>query len=453
MAALFIHNALQVNFDSVLSLTDEGMVSMFKALESSELRGFLGCSTTIYEKDLVTLFENAIVIWDAVISSVQGMFVEISKEHFSRFFDLPLEGLTSKESDEEETHEKEKDKEATDSEDTVTLRKVEEPTRILFNHGIEIREVDWYKATLPKIEPADKGKEPLIRDAVVEEIATFFHSFSIRSISALKSISDLVAKEAQMLKWAETDSLWTEVQRRMYITDKYREMLLRKFLEARNQNFFSGTPTSSIDLQVLDLLSEAHRITLINLLEQLRQHKLKWTWPYSSIFLEELMYRVAEFTQKFTRALHLLDPKPVKLALPTISIQKKKLPQRLFVDAFAPICVFIEPVQDTDSRRTYSAIFQKLWRKFGVSTSYLSGTCAWLQPVFQEPGASRLIAVDSSIRSTTKLEAPSSDCTRSPDEISTIGFSTSNWPEQISGNERRRRRRRREWRGGEGGYA
>ncbi|KZV31121.1 hypothetical protein F511_04608 [Dorcoceras hygrometricum] len=55
---------------------------------------------------------------------------------------------------------------------------------------------------------------------------------------------------------------------------------------------------------------------------------------------------------------------------------------------------------------------------------YLAGTCAWLQPVFQEPGASRLIAVVTSIRSTTRFETPSSDCTRSPDEISTIGFST-----------------------------
>ncbi|KZV14644.1 hypothetical protein F511_42102 [Dorcoceras hygrometricum] len=62
----------------------------------------------------------------------------------------------------------------------------------------------------------------------------------------------------------------------------------------------------------------------------------------------------------------------------------------------------------------------------GCSAGHLSGTCAWLQPVFQEPGASRLIAVDSSIRSTTRLEAPSSDCTRSPDEISTIGFSSKN---------------------------
>ncbi|KZV15617.1 hypothetical protein F511_40211 [Dorcoceras hygrometricum] len=57
---------------------------------------------------------------------------------------------------------------------------------------------------------------------------------------------------------------------------------------------------------------------------------------------------------------------------------------------------------------------------------YLAGTCAWLQPVFQEPGAYRLIAVVTSIRSTTRSKTPSSDCTRSPDEISTIGFSTKN---------------------------
>ncbi|KZV26526.1 protein tipD [Dorcoceras hygrometricum] len=59
-------------------------------------------------------------------------------------------------------------------------------------------------------------------------------------------------------------------------------MLNRKFLEARHKHFESGTPTSAIDLQVLDLLSEAHSISLINLLEQLRQHRLKWTRPSTS---------------------------------------------------------------------------------------------------------------------------------------------------------------------------
>ncbi|KZV54603.1 dystroglycan-like [Dorcoceras hygrometricum] len=95
MAALFNQNALQISFDSVLSLSADGMVSMFKALESSGLRGFLGCSTAIYEKDMVNLFENAIVRGDTVISSVQGVFVEISEEQFAGVFDLPTEGLTS----------------------------------------------------------------------------------------------------------------------------------------------------------------------------------------------------------------------------------------------------------------------------------------------------------------------------------------------------------------------
>ncbi|KZV55988.1 hypothetical protein F511_12046 [Dorcoceras hygrometricum] len=40
-------------------------------------------------------------------------------------------------------------------------------------------------------------------------------------------------------------------------------------------------------------------------------------------------------------------------------------------------------------------------------------------------------AVDSSIRSTTGRETPSSACTRRPDEINTDGNSSSRWPEQV----------------------
>ncbi|KZV17538.1 centromere/kinetochore protein zw10 [Dorcoceras hygrometricum] len=62
MASYLIVNALQVNFDSVLGFPDyEGMVNMFKALESIDLLG-------------------------------QG--VGISEEVFARAFELPLEGLT-----------------------------------------------------------------------------------------------------------------------------------------------------------------------------------------------------------------------------------------------------------------------------------------------------------------------------------------------------------------------
>ncbi|KZV53085.1 hypothetical protein F511_15832 [Dorcoceras hygrometricum] len=112
-----------------------------------------------------------------------------------------------------------------------------------------------------------------IQEAVVEEISSFFYSFSLRSL--LQSISDLSKKEEQVLQWAETDSLQTVVQRLLYIIATYRKMLLRKCLEARHNNFESGTPTSTRDLQVLDLLSEAHSSSLIKLMEQLKQHILE----------------------------------------------------------------------------------------------------------------------------------------------------------------------------------
>ncbi|KZV29167.1 hypothetical protein F511_37796 [Dorcoceras hygrometricum] len=95
MAASLIQNALQVNFDSVMRFPDEGMVQMFKALESTRLRGFLGCPSVLYEQDLESFFSNAVVHEDSVISYVQRKFVGISKDQFAGTFGLPTEGLTS----------------------------------------------------------------------------------------------------------------------------------------------------------------------------------------------------------------------------------------------------------------------------------------------------------------------------------------------------------------------
>ncbi|KZV44692.1 hypothetical protein F511_38192 [Dorcoceras hygrometricum] len=83
MTASLIQNAIQVYVDSVLSMADKGMVKMFKALESSGLREFLGCSSAIYESDLVSFYQNALVKDNTVIFSVQGKYIEISKEKFA----------------------------------------------------------------------------------------------------------------------------------------------------------------------------------------------------------------------------------------------------------------------------------------------------------------------------------------------------------------------------------
>ncbi|KZV45033.1 hypothetical protein F511_20106 [Dorcoceras hygrometricum] len=103
---------------------------------------------------------------------------------------------------------------------------VGEITKIQFGHSITIRGVnegDWYKASLPKIPADDKGKAPLHERYPIKG----------HPAPALKSDEDIYAKEEQVLIWAETDSTKVALQRRMYILIKYRELLLRKFLEAR----------------------------------------------------------------------------------------------------------------------------------------------------------------------------------------------------------------------------
>ncbi|KZV28253.1 hypothetical protein F511_02123 [Dorcoceras hygrometricum] len=94
MASSLINNSIQVYFDSVFSMADEGMVHMFKALESSGLCGFLGCSSAIYEAALVDFFHSTSVRDNKVISAVQGKYIEISKELFAGIFELPTDGLT-----------------------------------------------------------------------------------------------------------------------------------------------------------------------------------------------------------------------------------------------------------------------------------------------------------------------------------------------------------------------
>ncbi|KZV30685.1 hypothetical protein F511_42610 [Dorcoceras hygrometricum] len=93
MDFVFIQNALQVNLESVLSLPNGVMLKVFKALESTRLRVFFGCSTAIYEKDLQEFFANAKVERDAVVSTVGGKRMFISEKIFTVVFRLPTEGL------------------------------------------------------------------------------------------------------------------------------------------------------------------------------------------------------------------------------------------------------------------------------------------------------------------------------------------------------------------------
>ncbi|KZV34309.1 hypothetical protein F511_28011 [Dorcoceras hygrometricum] len=268
-----------------------------------------------------------------------------------------------------------------------------EPTRIKFGLGIEIPGVndgDWYKASLPYIAITDKGKAPLVekdeikghlareiftlictdieflvqsRDQVIEEIVSFFSSFSLCRLEFLGPLLDIAAKEEQILAWAETDSLQTAVSRRLYIIAKYRELLLPKFLEARNKNFESGTPTTAIDQQVLDMLSDAHRVALEELLEQMRKYKLEWTRPINSRLFEGAhRYRGVVISRSNTnirsicwiRFLVLIDGSWTAIEGPDMWVRQRRAPtyhklellsKRTYMDTLDPICLFFEPVQ------------------------------------------------------------------------------------------------------------
>ncbi|KZV26956.1 hypothetical protein F511_38427 [Dorcoceras hygrometricum] len=93
MAASFYSNSVHVDFESVLAMGEPGMVSMFQALVASGLQGFLGCTAVVYEEALVEFFANGTVRDGLVVSSVNGVVVEISEELFAETFELPVDGL------------------------------------------------------------------------------------------------------------------------------------------------------------------------------------------------------------------------------------------------------------------------------------------------------------------------------------------------------------------------
>ncbi|KZV14431.1 hypothetical protein F511_43145 [Dorcoceras hygrometricum] len=244
-----------------------------------------------------------------------------------------------------------------------------EPTRIKFGLGIQIpgvNEEDQYKASLPQIASTDKGKDPLVvdtiqghpaheifslicadfdflvhlREQVIEEVANFFNSFSLRRLAALGSIEAIAAKEERVLNWGETDSVQIALQRWVYIIAKYRELLFRKFLEARRHNFVSGTPTTAFALKVLALLTAAHHFAFKFLL---RNHQTIFCtcWIRAMILVDGswLIDEGADFWRPITR--------------PVDSCKWELQPQRPFIDDLAPLCAFIEPVQDIDSRSSF----------------------------------------------------------------------------------------------------
>ncbi|KZV25825.1 hypothetical protein F511_12232 [Dorcoceras hygrometricum] len=92
MAASLSVNALQVNFESVLSMEHTGMVKMFTTLEESRLKGFLGVSCLVFEGAVIEFFANAKFIAGTSLIFVANRKMVIMKEVFAAMFQLPTKG-------------------------------------------------------------------------------------------------------------------------------------------------------------------------------------------------------------------------------------------------------------------------------------------------------------------------------------------------------------------------
>ncbi|KZV25898.1 hypothetical protein F511_20522 [Dorcoceras hygrometricum] len=165
---------------------------------------------------------------------------------------------------------------------------------------------------LPLIPAEDKGKEVLVekdpvkgnpaaehyslicadiellvslRAQVIDEVATFFHSFSLRKLATI-NFEEMYRKEEQVLSWGETESPQEAIQRKFYILLKYRTVLVWKFLDAWRANFVPGQGSSAVDIQVIELLSDLYLSFLEELAKEARAHNLIWNKPCCSKIFE-----------------------------------------------------------------------------------------------------------------------------------------------------------------------
>ncbi|KZV19989.1 pentatricopeptide repeat-containing protein [Dorcoceras hygrometricum] len=175
-----------------------------------------------------------------------------------------------------------------------------------------VTEKTWFLKSLPHIPADDKGKEILVekdpvkgnpakehyslicadidllvslRAKVIDEVATFFNSFSLKKLASI-NIEEMYRKEEQVLTWGETESPQEAIQRKFYILLKYRTILVWKFLDAWRINFAPGQGSSAVDIQVIELLSDLYLYFLEELAKEARNLGLTWTKPCCSTIFE-----------------------------------------------------------------------------------------------------------------------------------------------------------------------
>ncbi|KZV15628.1 hypothetical protein F511_40165 [Dorcoceras hygrometricum] len=475
MASSLIENAIQINFDSVLGISDnDGMVNMFKALEASGLRGFLGCPSTLYERELDQFLDTAIVQEGDITCSVSGKYVAISESRFVGVFGLPTKGLTDisavpkdlvydarsifSQSGEPVSFSCKKRllkyeylllndilaKSLTvkaGSFDAVTHERFLMMTAIHFGIKVNWSKIlfEVLKDMVDKTIKRAKGFATQICVLLKGDPAVTLGdamTFPQQKILSANTVSTYVATNKTIDSRGETVEPVTNIGEQMVqrsdekesrIVGSAEDLTTLDFLVFTNEDerlieTDSDTEDMETDQNPKPLIIEEQRIET-SMVQRSDEKESRIVGSAEDLTTLDFLV----FTNEDERLIETdsdtedmetdQNPKPLK------SGENDETSGFLHPKSALATYILEEPIEETEQNQG-TKIADCWWIRIRPPACYLADTCAWLQPVFQEPGASRLIAVVTSIRSTTRFETPSSDCTRSPDEISTIGSST-----------------------------
>ncbi|KZV58605.1 dystroglycan-like [Dorcoceras hygrometricum] len=256
MAASFYSNSVHVDFDSILAMDEPGMVSMFQALVASGLQGFLGCSAVVYEEALVEFFASGHVRDGLVVSSVNGVIVEISEKLFAEMFDLPVVGLA-------DVSEMPKDK--------------------IFD-ARSIVSVTGEPVLLSGSKSQMKMPFRLLCDILAKSISVKAGSFNALTVEKFSLLTAVVC--GVKMNWGSV--LFGILKKMVTPGSKQAKgtVLVWKFLEAWRANFAPGQGSSAVDIQVIELLSDLYLCLLEELAKEARNHCLTWRKPCCSKIFE-----------------------------------------------------------------------------------------------------------------------------------------------------------------------
>ncbi|KZV48383.1 hypothetical protein F511_41329 [Dorcoceras hygrometricum] len=241
MALVFIKSALQVNFKSVLDFPNQGMVKMFKALESSGIKGFLRPSAAKVKR-----LEDVSTRADAFVQPA----VKRKRTTIGRAAAMP------------------KTLRVKQYPPSVTTRNP--ITEIRWSQGIHIRDVNCQGDN--QFDFADIEFFVKSRDSIFFRVRDHLQ---LSGFEQPKWLRDRFKVDAtKLLRWTEMDSIRVAFKRRLMVQAKLGELFLCNVLLERRKKCVPRHPLASIDLQVLDVLAEAHRIAVVAYLGLRKQHKL-----------------------------------------------------------------------------------------------------------------------------------------------------------------------------------